>query len=930
MTATEPATAPPVTVALLRATLRQILQRRPPRDGESTAIALQAAPSWNGPEHLDLDDLRVRVVPCVSTLAVREALLAQEAGEHLAILTDRPEEDLGAGLLARLKAQRVFPLDPWEAVKARFGARSLDPLLVREEQWAAEPLLEAEPPEGWPPVAGGVLDRDTALRHLAGRLLGLDAGALDAAGLLQWSLDADAVARWRELPAELRAGLGRWLTGVAGQVAALVLAAVEAGHGTDAVALGLVCGALWQEGAGGDEIRDARVRLEAYVGGRRLGETEARRWALDASALVARRLDSGDWPEAILERAERLLAAVHAETAARHSSLLRSGLEARLRDFAAALRAALAGHAPAAALVARVEAALDQVEQHQLAERSARVPAARMAVRLLRWLAEPQAPAATLAALANEHVTATGWVDRARTAVWAGDRNPEIAAAYAALDQRVERRRSELDRRFAQLLADWVHAAAPAGSLLLVERVIEEVVAPLARQRPTLLIIVDAMSVAVAAQLADDLARRGWMEVAAGVPARRPVLAALPTVTEVCRCSLLAGALTVGDASAERAGFEAHPALAGLRSSLFHQRDLATQAGFTLPPAAWEAVADQGLRLVAFVLNSVDDALLKGDPGGGGWGVDNVRYLGPLLEAARTSGRAVVLTSDHGHVVERGSKLRPSSGEASRWRPADRPPDPDEVLLEGRRVLLGGGRVVVPWSERVRYAARRSGYHGGGSLAEAVIPLTVHVSAAADPPKGWEPVLQTAPRWWDGTTPPSVAAGMPAAEQEQPRAEAAGRRAGRVVQVPRDLPARIAAPGSGPARRVAEAPPTLFDQGHNDSRRGGPATPEQVVDALLASETFVAQRRRAARAQLDELRLRALLEALLRHAGALRHGALATAARIPPHQMRGTLTVLTKLLNVEGYPVLTVTEGETVRLDIPLLVRQFGLTEGGR
>src|SRR5258708_3977158 len=66
-----------------------------------------------------------------------------------------------------------------------------------------------------------------------------------------------------------------------------------------------------------------------------------------------------------------------------------------------------------------------------------------------------------------------------------------------------------------------------------------------------------------------------------------------------------------------------------------------------------------------------------------------------------------------GHVVEEGTTLS-AGGTGDRWR-APGPVKEGEVLFAGGRVLSpeGGHAVVAAWSERVRYAARRSGYHGG-------------------------------------------------------------------------------------------------------------------------------------------------------------------------------------------------------------------------
>ena len=86
--------------------------------------------------------------------------------------------------------------------------------------------------------------------------------------------------------------------------------------------------------------------------------------------------------------------------------------------------------------------------------------------------------------------------------------------------------------------------------------------------------------------------------------------------------------------------------------------------------------------LVTCVLNSVDDALDRSDPGGIAWGADTVKHLDPLLERARHAGRTVILTADHGHVIERrqGTQRPHPDMSSSRSRGASTPPGDGEVL----------------------------------------------------------------------------------------------------------------------------------------------------------------------------------------------------------------------------------------------------------
>ena len=110
---------------------------------------------------------------------------------------------------------------------------------------------------------------------------------------------------------------------------------------------------------------------------------------------------------------------------------------------------------------------------------------------------------------------------------------------------------------------------------------------------------------------------------------------------------------------------------------------------------------------------------------GAPWNAASVHRLLDLLTVARESDRLVVLASDHGHVHERGSRLESDASGGVRWRCSPRLADDNEVELTGPRVLLGEGRIVAAWNEKLRYGPIRNGYHGGASAQEIVIPLAV-------------------------------------------------------------------------------------------------------------------------------------------------------------------------------------------------------------
>jgi hypothetical protein len=139
-----------------------------------------------------------------------------------------------------------------------------------------------------------------------------------------------------------------------------------------------------------------------------------------------------------------------------------------------------------------------------------------------------------------------------------------------------------------------------------------------------------------------------------------------------------------------------------------------------------------------------------------------------LLHAARGAGRVVVVTGDHGHVRDEGT-VQVSGGSGDRWRSDGAPLRDNEVALSGGRVLSpsGGRSVIAAWSERVRFSARRGGYHGGASPQEVLIPIAVLSAGIA--PNGWVEAPPVEPPWWRGedAVPPGASAPSPSLRRRE-------------------------------------------------------------------------------------------------------------------------------------------------------------------
>lgn len=930
--------------------------------GRRRVVLLRSAPQWDGPAEPVWGEGRaagVAVAP--SPLAVHELVLDHLTGRRpgpavLVVLTDREQNELDPAILARVHKLRIDTVDSWDVVREAFGARQIDPRL-KDVNWAAEALLDATPPGGWAPVPGGWLSRQYALTALAQRRLRLgrydtEGGTrrpgddrLDAQTLLHWSTRPGAPERLADLRGPERTGLTAFLgeedqAGLAGRA---LFALVDAERGADAAAFGLVCAALWQHAEPAPETYQARGRAERYFGdqppavGERL-DALVTVFGRSAEEYVSALLTAGhrgggaDADQArearrttgiVLDRAAVLARQFGAGAAVAASPVLRGGLDAR---FTAVGQALTTGDTAAVA-----EAVL-RLADHRLAgdpEESARIERARMGQRLARWLAtDPAADASTVADAIQRHVAETGWADLALEHIEAGgDPDPVLKAAYDTLGTRARDRRRQIDASFARSLAGWTQDGTPPGSMLTVETFLDRVVGPVVRrgeERRVLLLVLDGMSAAIANELGEEL-RRSWAEfdpLPEAAPRRRAMAAALPTVTAVSRTSLFAGTLMKGTQADEKRLFPALKLWGGAPAAVFHKDDLRTEtAGDTFGRALTEALTD-GRTHVAVVLNAIDDRLAKEQKlGDGAWRVDDVPGLRDLLRVAAAQGMAVIVTSDHGHVVDRhGTKADAATELASaRHRlPGGGPLGEREIALSGPRVVWPepGAAIVALWDADSRYTALKAGYHGGASLAEFTIPVLAFLPFGAEPPKGWRELGDQRPVWW------------------------APEEAGRPVPDERSAQIAVAATKKGTAKprkkqpEPGTLPDALFEVALTPGGDDALLTPtpvsrtEALVTALLDSETYQGQLDGLARKPQQE-QVHKALAALLDAGGTLPVTALAQRAGMPTTRGDGFAAVLRQLLNYDGVQVLeTLPDGRTLRLHEGLLREQFALRTG--
>ena len=843
-------------------------------------------------------------------------------GDLLVVTTGVDDEQLGWDVRGHAVHRRTLTVEKAEIVMQRFGATGLDVRMYRED-WLLQALVDAEPTgRGWPRTAGvlhpGRRPTGIGRRPARSRPPGFSPHptaepAVDADALLAWSRTPAGPARFAELAGTERAELKKWLGEVAGPAVPVLLSLAEAGRGHDAMSLGLLGAALRDPAVGPDVVLavgglfgqsgPCRGELAAFTDA---VEGTLLRWIGEAAGYV----DTRHKVFAVLQRADELARDAGLTAGLTGSRFLPSSFAAQLATVVAAARTS---HEDG-------DIALADLTGHALVGLFPdRVRVAEMAVRLARWLHQG-APAVTSVAVGvREHVAEWGWADRALSVLWAGDPGGDPVAARSLRelfeDGRVQRER--LDEEFARHLAHWVPnaTAQQPGGCLVVENVLDTVVRPLTTRGAPLVIVLDGMSSAVAAQLGEEAEREGWREIvprpAAGErPTRLAAVSMLPSLTRTSRASLLTGTPVQGGQSTEASGFAAFWRKRRKDAVLFHKASIGGAAGHFLAPELTAVLASDAV--VGVVLNTIDDALDSGQQGQRTvWSLGDITYLRELLAAARSYARPVVLVADHGHIIDRGrGEVTPAAdgGGTARWRPGTDAGE-GETVLSGPRVLEGNGTITAPWREDIRYAARRAGYHGGAALAEVTVPVLALVPLPELTPRDWEPLPreQAAPTWWAAATAP-VEVGEPERGSRREQATPPQRRSAK--------PARQQGEGLFGADDVVVAGTTAQT----------PSAPATLGERVVASEVYEAQKEYVRKAPEGKV-VAAVIDALAAAGGTMSPAALAAAISATGRVRRnieGFVATVQRLLNVEGYPVLGfVDAGHAVKLDVSLLRDQF-------
>ncbi len=850
----------------------------------------------------------VQVIPVRSELELRARLPPIGLDDpHLVFLVPWTH-DVPLDLRGRFARDgRVLRIGREARLRRMFGVVEVDPDAVRSPlaEWLLRPGQSHEFATGESRLTADAM-WTAWLRAECG--IDVDGGlALDA--LMGWAaLDGRGPSLRERLPPPLREALLAFLGQRLGPTGPVVWTAWEEQRGRAIIEYALLFEALTDtEHAGIRMWTKQRVRADLRVTRDAdipqivavLGQTAAA-----ALRFVERR--SPPTARSVLRGADERVDDEEVRGALAGSTRLPSSWTIRLAALGDVLaRAALD---PVVDALTTARAALQRVEGHTLGGDPEHEPIVRrawMAIRLLAWLvARPdraldpgQAPHGPVETLGRWYAEEGGYVDWARR--WArGAADSRFDRGVQAVVHAADVARTELDRRFAAALVEWNNAAQPSDRVVPIHHAIERVAARYLDDHPDrrlLVLLLDGMAWAQTVEILQSLSHRAvpwgplkWHATKKGRigdGAYPVVLASLPSITEVSRAAFF-GSKAIAPGKSEdpqkdrdRWRDNRHAVkfcAANDAPILLLRSESHTRAG-AASQEALSLVGDTTRRLVAIVVNAIDDAL-KGNPATRHeWTPETIASLPDLLDKARLSGRAVLLASDHGHVpADRLEPRGPAGDGGARWR-----------VLRTANETLGEFEAAFPagraWAPRGAHgiaamaddgarwgSSTHAGEHGGATLAEVVAPCVLVASedllrASDDVASEIRP--PHVPMWWHLDV--QVRVDAPREPVAKPKKAADERQLGLPIAAPVEtMPTQVAAPRA----------PSAFAQSN--------VLNDVVTDAAFRKELVRA------------------VEFLLAQNGVATDAAFAAEMNVVARRVGGLVAKLQEALNLDGYDVL--------------------------
>ncbi len=565
-----------------------------------------------------------------------------------------------------------------------------------------------------------------------------------------------------------------------------------------------------------------------------------------------------------------------------------------------------------------------------------------MCVRIAGALALPSAlahPLDELKALAHWYTRHGAYLDWARQVVRA-DVEGELKVAVEGLLTRADQLRDEADRRFAAAYATGLLHGKGRESftdVVPIEKALErfalDVVGKLDDVR-LLVLCLDGMSWTNLVELWSSLRESHGQLQPVTLPGQSegelplPVVAAVPTVTELSRTALFAGRLLSADdvisTGKDPDRFAQHPGIKehGAKAPLLLKGDVIA-AGGQLSDNASKAIAE-GAPIVGVVVNTLDEQLKGSAQMRVALSADHIIPLRALLSQAAHAGRFVLLCSDHGHVTSQRFPEQPYSNVAGfkeqangaryRFLGEGEAVDEGEVQVPPGAYTLpaGAGALAVAVDERRRYTPQlHAGEHGGLSLAEAIAPCLLlapdgRIAELDALPSGPQLTDLSPPSFWDV--------------------------APRVLPEPALTPEALSTDSKAkPSTKKQDKTLSLFPEAAGSSpaevatQSGTSAA--QLVANIARGELYTEMIKSAKKR--DQERIKRALVVLIENGGLMSREAFARDAGVRPTGVTGFADVMANVLNVDSERVIEVDEaGRQVKLDVALLKLLF--TKGGK
>lgn len=882
-----------------------VLRQKDGRQRDVWTIGIRATGTWSDAiQQRDGDDL-YSIEQCDSPLAVRLALRQRQPEVTVqVILTALDEDELGTDILLRLVKRKLINIDRWDIVKSLFDAINLDPRLT-QYNCLADYLMDASPTQGYQSVIGGFLDAETAWNILLKDRLGLMGDRLDLLSLLEWATIPENVQRYQQAPQEFQTAILSWLSSTIGPIAQAIISCANApsSEPSDAIAVGIVLDILFHEDSNGREIDRAIGKLEAnYLSLGSQLQPIAHIWSNSALEILRLKITDIQEQRKIIDRSDKILQDLGVDAFAYHSDVSAIGYTQRLTNFAHSILEVI--KTPQDQPLQNLSENFDRLMHHEQAKQARddrHLEQCRMTLRLSRWLVHhasyPPVPAKSLDEAVLSELQQGGFIDWARLKLHHGNNHRPLAEAMKALFDTVTKLREEQAYRFAQLLQGWVELGSNPKVFTPIEHVLSAIVAPLMAQTPVLLVVMDGMGTAACNELIANITKNNeWSRI---VPENYSAslmagLATIPSITKISRTSLLCGTLKSGVKNNEVKGFSTHPQLSqnsnGSTPMLFHKSALRKTDAQILGDEVRKAIATLKNRVVGVVINAIDDNLKQGEQISINWNLNSLPILGTLLYEAKASSRTVIILSDHGHIIESNSdyqaKLISAQDGGERWHSNLDDISEGEMLLKGDRVVIPADhQIVVPWSEKIRYAKSANGYHGGINPQEMVVPIAILHNNKL--PKAWKEAPEDQPIWWNSIIPTQTEIVTNSTQNVQSKQQAYGPLFSNVVD-------------------EIELNPYLW------------------IDNLLQSLMYNNQQKKAGKTALDNAIVREILIQIKRYDYSIHLVVLAKSMNVSAKQMQSYFLKIQRILNIDGYQVLSYDPSSMkIKLSLALLKEQF-------